>query len=567
MHIFHPFESIRNRLLFILTLVPCAVMLLFFAMTNTTITQNINTRIYDSFFLALEMRSDSLCEMLDTAYELTVDITYEGSPIADQLDEILIGCDIVTQSKNQSYIEKTLNTYIHSSPSIGQISLIDLDSKSVLITTELLSSADPDALLTPLTSWRRSIVHAPHQSLSPFKNNTVLSLLRPFNTILKERQFAVYIESSAHYLEDLLDPLYDVRDTAFYMDKALLDDQDTILCSSNEELLPTGTSFQALLENNLLQGYRTLRIDNDGWTLAGIVSNKYYNDIYISLYSKAGLLLITCLMLFILLALLIWRSVYSPIREFAQEIRTMRPSQFYTPHRNSTELNEFRTQFNQMRSDIRRLINQSEAEAKKNVELENRLLLSRISPHFLHNTLDNIKWLALQSGQTEVSEMLTALNELIYYNLGKQRLTTLGNELNAMNGYLFLQKRMRAFEYHQDIQLAKDTLLLPVPCYILQPLVENSLRHGWHENLILTASLTEDSSHVYIQIADNGCGMNSETLESLRAMAQGSSFCNDGGIGLQYVFRALQLMYGSSVHIDINSEPDIGTKVTIVINR
>ncbi len=563
---FHPLASIRNRLLAILTLVPCAVILLFFAITNSNMTQIINTRIYDSFFLALEMRADSLQKMLDTAYELTVDITYDGSPIADQLDEILIGRDAVSQAKVQSYIEKTLYTYIHSSPNIGQISLIDLDNNSVLITTELLTQADIDTALTPLTNWRRSVLHAPHQSLSPFKNNIVLSLSRPFTTILKERRFAVYIESSAHYLEDLLDPLYDVDDTSFHMDKALLNDQGIILCSSDEELLPCGASLQSLQESGTLDYYRTLRIDNKGWALVGIVNESYYHDIYLPLYLKTGLLLATCLMLFILLALLIWRLVYSPIREFAQEIRTMKPASLYAPHTNSTEFNEFRTQFNQMRNDIRRLVNQTEAEAQKRADLENKLLLSRISPHFLHNTLDNIKWLARRDGQNEVADMLSALNELIYYNLGKQRLTTLGNELNAMDGYLFLQKRIRPFKYHRDVQLSEAMLNLPTPCYTLQPLVENSLRHAWHDHLILTVSLREEPRHVYICISDNGCGMDSETLEKLRTLAQYPD-AQEEGIGLRYVFRALKMMYASGVHINIDSEIGAGTTITIIIDH
>ena len=89
-------SSIRNRLIAILTLVPLLVMLLFFVITSSNMAQIVNKRIYDSFFLALEMRANELRDMLDTAYELTVDISYDGSPVADQLDEILTGRDVVS---------------------------------------------------------------------------------------------------------------------------------------------------------------------------------------------------------------------------------------------------------------------------------------------------------------------------------------------------------------------------------------------------------------------------------------------------------------------------------------
>ena len=559
-------SSIRNRLLVILTLVPLLVMLLFFAITSSNMTQIVNKRIYDSFFLALEMRANELRDMLDTAYELTVDICYDGSPVADQLDEILTGRDAVSQAKMQSYIEKTFNTYIHSSPGIGLIALIDLDNNEALITSERLTRADLDDVLTPLTTLRRATVYAPHESLSRFRNNVVISLCRPFTTILKERRFAVYIESSTHFMEELLDPLYAVDDEAFHMDKALLNGEGVILCSSDEDLLPCGASFQALSKGGALADSRTLYAENSGWTLAGAVNESYYHVIYFPLYLQAALLLTACLALFILLALLIWRLVYSPIREFAQEIRAMKPASLYTPRGGSAELNEFRAQFNQMRDDIRRLVSQTEAEARKNAALENELLLSRINPHFLHNTLDNIKWLARRDGQDDVAEMLAALNGLIYYNLGKQQLTTLRDELNAMDGYLFLQKRIRPFEYRREISVCEETLALSAPCYTLQPLVENSLRHAWRDGLILTVSVTEDARCVYIRVIDNGCGMDSETLEKLRALAR-STEPQDGGIGLRYVFRALKMMYAGDVCIEIDSAPDEGTAITITIER
>ena len=71
---------------------------------------------------------------------------------------------------------------------------------------------------------------------------------------------------------------------------------------------------------------------------------------------------------------------------------------------------------------------------------------------------------------------------------------------------------------------------------------------------------------VYIRVADNGRGMDAETLERLRALAR-STDPQDGGIGLRYVFRALKMMYASGVRIEIDSAPDVGTAITITIER
>ena len=135
-----------------------------------------------------------------------------------------------------------------------------------------------------------------------------------------------------------------------------------------------------------------------------------------------------------------------------------------------------------------------------------------------------------------------------------------------MDGYLFLQKRIRPFEYRREISVGEETLALPAPCYTLQPLVENSLRHAWRDGLILTVSVSEDARYVYIRVIDNGRGMDAETLERLRALARATD-PQDGGIGLRYVFRALKMMYASGVHIEIDSAPDEGTAITITIER
>ena len=566
MRALHPMASIRNRLIYILTLVPLAVMMLFATIMYSNTFQIIDKQIYENFQLALETRAADFENMIKTAYKITVELTFYGSAVTEQLDSMLISRDVAERARLHGYIERTLTAHAFSSPEIGMIALIDSAGNTVLVSTDIISTAEFEMVFSPLTSWRRATIYRPHRSMSRFHSRNIIAMSRTFQTKLHDRCFTVYIESSNRYLDQLLDPAYRIGDVTLYMNKALLDSEGMILHSSDANLLPVGEIFQDIIEAGRLGSYHPLLIECDGWGLAGIVSDNYYHGIYAPLVLQTSLTIIACLGFLLLLAISIWRLVYSPIHAFAAEIRSMKPASLYVPRADAAEINEFRAQFNQMRSDIWRLVAQTEAEAQKNATLENELLLSRINPHFLHNTLDNIKWLARKNGQNEVAEMLATLNGLIYYNLGKQSFTTLKDELTAVDNYLFLQKRIRPLEYRKVVEVSEDALDMPAPFYILQPLVENSLRHAYREGLVLTVVLTEVNQWLYIKIRDNGAGMNEATLAHLRAMAHAMQ-PDSTGIGLNYVFRALRLMYGKSVRIEIESELGVGSIFTIAIER
>jgi two-component system sensor histidine kinase YesM len=564
--IFHPLSSIRNRLIVILTVVPLSVMALFFAILSKNVSQIVEKRIHDNFELKLEINSMSLIDTLNNACDLTACITFDGSNVGEQLDAALTSTNVVTRAKLLGYIQKTLYTYLHSAHDIGVIALIDTDNNQVVIATEPLARADLACTLIPLTSWRRATLYAPHRTLCYLHNNTVISMSKRFNTILPGRNYEIYIETSAHFLDKLLDPVYNSDHTSFCMDKALLSEDGTILCSSDDSLLPTGMDMEMLKQSGALKHCRILEAREKGWIMLGVVDESYYQRVYSPMYMQVLWTMTACATIFIALALLIWHLVYTPIREFASEIRNMKPNGVFLPRANTSELNEIRLQINQMYNAIRELLVKAETEAQKSARLENELLLSRINPHFLHNTLDNIKWLARQNNQQEVADMLATLNKLIYYNLGKQRITTLKDELGAMDGYLFLQNRIRPFTYNREINLSEDALSTHVPCYMLQPLVENSIRHARCEKLVLTVSITENDKHLYIRVSDNGQGMDEETLARLQELAEAER-PEDSGIGLKYVLRALRMMYGRNVQTHITSDQVHGTSVLIMIER
>ncbi|MEI3340658.1 MAG: histidine kinase [Eubacterium sp.] len=115
---------------------------------------------------------------------------------------------------------------------------------------------------------------------------------------------------------------------------------------------------------------------------------------------------------------------------------------------------------------------------KKDAELA--LLQSQINPHFLYNTLDSINWMALANDQDEISEMITALSDTFRLSLMKNNssFVEIDQEIQYIRSYLILQKFRYGERLQYSFDLPEPMPRLYIPRFILQPVVENSLKHG-----------------------------------------------------------------------------------------
>ncbi len=115
---------------------------------------------------------------------------------------------------------------------------------------------------------------------------------------------------------------------------------------------------------------------------------------------------------------------------------------------------------------------------KKDAELA--LLQSQISPHFLYNTLDSINWIALEHGEDEISDMITALSDTFRLSLMKNNssFTEFSQELQYVKSYLILQKFRYEDRLNYTFDLPADLPELYIPRFFLQPIVENGIKHG-----------------------------------------------------------------------------------------
>jgi two-component system LytT family sensor kinase len=185
-------------------------------------------------------------------------------------------------------------------------------------------------------------------------------------------------------------------------------------------------------------------------------------------------------------------------------------------------------------------------------------LASQINPHFLFNTLASIS--SLIRTQPETARMLIGKLSGILRRLMRStdHFVTLREELESIDEYLDIEVIRFGPQLRVEKQIGADTLDVIVPSMIVQPLVENSIKHGLARKVgggrITIKTMLRDSRAV-IEVHDDGLGMSEDSL--VRALG--------GGIGLSNVNERLRTIYGAGCHLTLTSVPGRGTCASLEI--
>ena len=185
-------------------------------------------------------------------------------------------------------------------------------------------------------------------------------------------------------------------------------------------------------------------------------------------------------------------------------------------------------------------------------------LASQINPHFLFNTLTSISSL-IRSEPEKARTLIVKLSGLLRRLLRSQEhFVTLREELEAIDEYLDIESIRFGPQLRIEKQIDPATLDLIVPSMMLQPLVENSIKHGLSQKLgegRITIRSAREDDHAIIDVIDNGVGI-----------APGNAGRVKGtGIGLRNVNERLQVIYGANYQLQLDSVPGEGTCARVVI--
>jgi len=185
-------------------------------------------------------------------------------------------------------------------------------------------------------------------------------------------------------------------------------------------------------------------------------------------------------------------------------------------------------------------------------------LANQINPHFLFNTLASISSLIRTQPDT-ARTLITKLSGLLRRLMrSTDHFVTLREELESIDEYLDIEVVRFGPQLRVVKRISPDTLDVVVPSMILQPLVENSIKHGLSRKVgggrvTITTALRD--GHTVIEVHDDGLGMSEDRLEHAL----------DGGIGLTNVNERLQTIYGASCQLRLKSIPGEGTWASLEI--
>lgn len=202
-------------------------------------------------------------------------------------------------------------------------------------------------------------------------------------------------------------------------------------------------------------------------------------------------------------------------------------------------------------------------------DIQFKMLVSQINPHFLFNTLESIRMSALVEGARESAEMVKLLGKLLRSSIEINSVEILlKDEIATAESYLKIQ----SFRYRKRLEYTIDTAAVndgyKVIPYILQPIVENSIIHGMEEQrqetTIALKAYFQDEKLV-LEVADNGVGMTEEKLQELRELLEVPLGSTSTHIGMRNVHQRIRFHYGPEYGLEIQSEYKAGTVVKICL--
>ena len=263
----------------------------------------------------------------------------------------------------------------------------------------------------------------------------------------------------------------------------------------------------------------------------------------------------------------------SRLTEFAKKIQENTSTQEHIQIETGDEIEFFADTLNDMVDTINDQIAKIEDDSKmreqlSKVEMENlrinsalqnselKFLQTRMNPHFLFNTLNMILKTAEMEQAYTTSGLLSTTAELLRYNLNKLSIpVTLKEEIENINNYITIQVNRFEDLVSFCFEIDETCLSQKMPAMILQPIVENAITHGVGklvEGGTVTIRIYSEDNRCFLDVEDDGVGINAKRLEEIKEMYQDNEEDSDH-IGLKNVYQRLMLFYKGDMSFSLES--------------
>ena len=313
--------------------------------------------------------------------------------------------------------------------------------------------------------------------------------------------------------------------------------------------------------------FRTRTIPDTDWS---VVTFAVEGSLVQRFYAAGGLLALTVavlLILFYLYSRYFLNSIIVPVHTVCEGMARLDSSDldFQLEPTGHQEIQELMTYFNQMVLSIRNMIAFTEETERKKHQAEIQALQSQINPHFIVNTLNSIRFMAQVAKFDGIRKMAEALSSIVSCSFRSNvSFYTVREELEMLKTYEYLMRIRYSNGFEVSYEVEEDCLDYRLPRLTLQPVMENSITHGFAEMEEelgqIRISVYKEPEYLCLSVWDNGRGMSARKVHQL---LEGRVRRHDDNwsIGLENVLTRLRLHFGDAVDISITSTPGKFTRI------
>lgn len=305
------------------------------------------------------------------------------------------------------------------------------------------------------------------------------------------------------------------------------------------------------------------------WRIISLVLPKQLYEKIDAIKRYSLMLQIALIVVTLLVSWYVSKRVVNPIRRltrklhtFGDQTETSVPNAFIS---SSNELWILENSFNDMVMRIHELIRNMNENKDRQRESELVALQAQINPHFLYNTLDAITWVAKLNKQSQIEKMVVQLARFYRLCLHKgDKFILVKEEIGIVESYIALENMRFPNKITVEYEISKEVLEDRNLKLVLQPLVENAIKHGigpkeGEGKLTIKAFKTGDD--IYFELTDDGVGFRTDSIKQ----GISSNAYNGGGYGILNVDARIKLEYGPDYGVEIESEPGKGTVARVKV--
>ena len=526
----------------------------------------------------------TLIENIDNSMELLYDYS-NGS--YDTLWAILES-ETLSENEKQNYVGTMLERLLQTDSSISAAHFVCSDGTSY----SRFYSQQKALRVTP--TFRHQLTPSQREDLRQFyifptanegnwcigSHDEVLSFARSYmdtrslHAVDSVSLGTLYIDLRTDALDELLSSLHlgeggNVAIIDGHSGKAVYllhkDIEQPVLC----ELSPQGGQIE---DGSVVLHYQP--IGNTAYFLAVSFDQNELNSIHTANRTYLALILVFAVVLILTVSLLFSGRISTPARQLQRAMEEVRSGKLDTrvDIRSGDEMEYLGEGFNQMVENLSNTVEEVYMAQILQRDAELNALKMQIQPHYLYNTLDMIRMSALDSGDQRTARLIESLSRQMRHMMGNHReRVTLRQELDSLQEYGYIMSVRSEGKIQLRIEVADSDLGLYVPKLLLQPFVENAVKHGLKEKrgggtiLIDTARIGEV---LQIMIFNDGLPIDSERLGHIRQFLETAPIGaqDEAGIvsvGMKNTYDRIKINCGSEYGFTLDSDENIGVVVTI----